>query len=192
MWRVGPGSTHFPRVGRKACPGLQSGINSATGRRHQPPSPEQRQPRESQEKCSAAGLSPVGLVPQPWNCMWRVGPGSTHFPRVGPGKHVSDLIQSGMDSGTPHATPRNHRCPNNDSRGSKERCTAGAYPQPMARRAACLGCTDRHPANFIFPMRPSQGHGDSREGLESTNFIHADKRQTRINALPLLGYASRE
>ena len=105
------------------------------------------------------------------------------------GKHVPD---SDPGSIPPPACDTNPLRPNNDSRGSKERCTAGAYPQPMARRAACLGCTDRHPANFIFPMRPSQGHGDSREGLESTNFIHADKRQTRINALPLLGYASRE
>ena len=36
-------------IGTKACPGLRSGINSGTGRRHQPPSPEQRQPRVARE-----------------------------------------------------------------------------------------------------------------------------------------------
>ena len=40
-------------IGAKACPGLRSGINSGAGRRHQPPSPEQRQPSVAREKCSA-------------------------------------------------------------------------------------------------------------------------------------------
>ena len=45
-------------IGTTACPGLRSGINSGAGRRHQPPSPKQPQPRVAREKCSA------GLVPR--------------------------------------------------------------------------------------------------------------------------------
>ena len=36
-------------IGAKACPGLRPGMDSGTGRRHQPPSPEQRQPRAERE-----------------------------------------------------------------------------------------------------------------------------------------------
>ena len=41
---VGGGKT-AASLGTKACPGLRSGMNSGAGRRHQPPSPNQRQPR---------------------------------------------------------------------------------------------------------------------------------------------------
>ena len=59
------GTSRHERLVTKACPGLRSGVNSGAGRRHQPPSPEQRQPRVAREKCSAGACPQLRVPGQP-------------------------------------------------------------------------------------------------------------------------------
>ena len=122
-------------IGTKARPGLRSGINSGAGRRRQPPSPEQRQPRVAREMyagaCPQLGVEwGAQMTPEPFHqpmhpifMPWCAG-GGRHGRLVQ--KHVPDSDPGSIPA---PADDTNHRRPNNDCRGSQEKCSAGAGPQ---------------------------------------------------------------
>ncbi len=164
-------------IGTKACPGLRSGIISGAGRRHQPPSPEQRQPRVAREKCSA------GACPQP-GVGW--GAQTTSDPAINqctPFSHLGVPAPAGMDDWYENAPTRLSSAPLNPSiprsrhsgpsiRHSRE----GGNPEGWGEGVVTLGLvpslgraarsrTLHRPAYHHFHplMRPSQDHGDSGE-----------------------------
>ena len=105
-------------IGTKACPGLRPGMDGSRHRiRH---SGESRNPGGRVAPTTPKHFQRPGLIFIPW-CA-----GASRHERL-VRKHVPDSDPGWIPA---PAGDTNHRRPNNDSRGPKERCSAGAGPLP--------------------------------------------------------------
>ena len=153
-------------IGTKACPGLRPGMDGSRHRiRH---SGESRNPGGRVAPTTPKHFQRPGLIFIPW-CA-----GASRHERL-VRKHVPDSDPGWIPA---PAGDTNHRRPNNDSRGPKERCSAGAGPLPAG--------SGGRPLSLRPPLRHSgEGRNPGEESAAATNFHTSVCRRQPARAIPM-------
>ncbi len=143
-------------IGRKACPGLRSGIDSATGLRHQPPSPEQRQPRVEREMYRW-GLSPANGTPASPPGLHRPTSGQFHLPNATCAGRWSFPRRVGIDE----LHPRKQTANENQRPASAGICSEGMTAR-VKHDLIGVDPIEQHD-NFSGWLRCKKGYDDGRQ-----------------------------